>query len=256
MPSLAELQGAFRAAVLEGDATRLAPAIAEEDLAAERLIAIYRNNTFASLTEALGASFPVVRRLVDTRFFAFATHGFIVAHPPTHGRLSAFGGAFPAFLEGFAPARSLPYLADVARFEWAMAEAFHERDAVPLDPAALATLDLGAIDRVRLVPHPTVRLLASPWPVDRIWEANQENAPETTIDVSTGAARLLVHRPRLEVVYRSLGAGSFTLVRALGQGLSLGAAAERALEAEPALDLQHALLDHLVAGSFTSFATD
>ncbi|MEX2650146.1 MAG: DNA-binding domain-containing protein [Alphaproteobacteria bacterium] len=255
MLSLSDLQGAFRAAILAEDPAVLAPEIVADEIAPERRIAIYRNNTFASLTEALKATFPVVCRLVDERFFAYAAHEFIAAHPPRHGRLHAYGAAFPRFLDGFAAARSLPYLADVARFEWAMAEAFHEADALPLDPSALATIDLGTVERLRFVPHPTVRLLASPWPIDRIWEANQPDAADTTIALDAGGASLVVQRPRLEVVYRSPAKGSFALLRWLAAGRSLGDAAERALAEDPSLDLRTALLDHLVAGTFSGFAT-
>lgn len=255
MPPLAELQRAFRDAILAEDTLCLAPEIEPDGLTPERRIAVYRNNTFASLTEALKVTFPVVCRLVDVRFFAYAAHDFIAAHPPRHGRLHAYGAAFPRFLDGFGPARSLPYLADVARFEWAMAEAFHEADALPLDPSALTTIDLASVERVRFIPHPTVRLLASRWPIDRIWNANQPDAANTTIALDAGGVALVVQRPRLEVVYRSLTTGAFALLRWLAAGQPLGDAAERALAEDPSLDLQSALLDHLVAGTFSGFAT-
>lgn len=253
MLALAELQRAFRDAILAEDATRIAAEVDASGLTPERRVAIYRNNTFASLTAALEATYPVVCRLVDARFFAFAAHRYIAADPPRHGRLHAYGGGFPRFLESFAPARALVYLADVARFEWAMAEAFHAADALVLEPVALTGLDPGAIDRLRLIAHPTLRLVDSRWPIDRIWEANQSDAPGT-VELDAGTARIAIARPRLTVGYRTMPAGAFALLTELARGRTLAEAAQAGAAAEPGFDLQTALLDHLVAGAFSGFA--
>lgn len=252
MSALAELQGAFRVAILADDPARLAPEIEGDGIAPERRIAIYRNNTLTTLNEALAATFPVVRRLVDDRFFGFAAHAFIRAAPPRHGRLAGYGADFPRFLETFEPARGLAYLGDVARLEWAMNESMFETDAMPLDPAALAAADPAAIDGLRLIAHPTVRLVCSRWPVDLVWEANQDGA-DGAVDLGRGEARIVVLRPRLAVVYRALGPGAFALLRALVKGHPLGDAAAIAAGAEADFDLQSALLDHLVAGTFSGF---
>ena len=42
---------------------------------------------------------------------------FVRAHPPSSPLLFLYGQEFPAFMETFEPARSIPYLADVARIE-------------------------------------------------------------------------------------------------------------------------------------------
>ncbi|MGH6718749.1 MAG: DNA-binding domain-containing protein, partial [Alphaproteobacteria bacterium] len=241
MPAFAELQQALCDAILADDATRVAPLIVADGLAPERRVAIYRNNTFASLTAALEATYPVVSRLVDARFFSFAAHRFIAADPPRHGRLHAYGAEFPRFLESFAPARGVVYLADVARLEWAMAEAFHAADALPLDPAALTTLDPAAIDRLRLIAHPTLRLVESRWPIDRVWEANQDGAAPGKVDLDSGATRIAVARPRLAVGYRTLSPGAFALLAQLARGRTLAEAAQAGAAAEPGFELQPAL---------------
>lgn len=91
MHSLARLQRDMTAALLGGDTTALG-----HELTRPKRFAIYRNNSFISLTEALKATFPVTMKLADARFFAFAAHHFIKAHPPREARLSAYGGAFRA----------------------------------------------------------------------------------------------------------------------------------------------------------------
>jgi hypothetical protein len=247
--ALLDLQDRFRRAVLENRPGLLAEDVLADGLSVERRVGIHRNNTFLLLTEALRATFPVVCRLVDERFFAYAAHDFIAARPPAHGRLHAYGGLFPEFLASFPALSRLPYVADVARLEWAMSEAFHAADALPLEPAALAAVAPDRVAGLRLAAHPSLRLVESPYPVHAIWEANQPGR-DGAADLAEGPARIAVLRPRLAVVYRTLSPGAFAFVRALASGAALGPAAEAAEAQDPAFDLQHALIDTLVAGTF------
>lgn len=255
MPTLAELQARFRDAILTETLAGLGAEIAGDGLTPEQRVQIYRNNTFISLTEALKATYPVVCRLVDERFFGFAAHAFIARHPPRNGRLATYGAGFPHFLATFEPARGVPYLADVARFEWAMNETYHEASDLPLDPGALTALDDEGVARLRFMPHPTVRLLASRFPVDRIWEANQPGQPgHAVVDPAEGGTWLIVQRPRLEVVYRPLSHGGYAFLRWLIAGRVLADAAEEAMRIDADFDLQSALIDNLVAGTFGATA--
>lgn len=254
MTPLHSLQTRFRDAVLGGDAEALlAGDVLADGLTVARRLDVYRNNTFILLTEALKASFPVVCRLVDERFFGYAAHTFIAASPPGHGRLYAYGEGFPSFLDGFEPARTLPYLGDVARLEWAMNEAYFAADALTLDPAALIAVPPAQIERLRLVAHPSVRLLASAYPIDAIWEANQTGR-DGVVDLGQGGVNLVVQRPKLEVVYRALGPGAYAFLRALTAGATLAGAVEAAEATEPSFDVQGSLIDNLVAGTFSGFA--
>ena len=81
------------------------------------------------------AAFPVVCRLVDHPFFAYAAHEFLRDHPPRSRCLAEYGGGFPDFLAAFEPCSSLPYLADVARFEWAIKLAAIRRERSRTRPA-------------------------------------------------------------------------------------------------------------------------
>ena len=95
------------------------------------------HNVLVSLTDALKANFPVVCAVVHERFFAYAADAFIRAHPPASPCLSEYGAAFPEFLRGFAPARRLPDLFDLARLEWAVLRAANAPDAAPIAAESL-----------------------------------------------------------------------------------------------------------------------
>jgi hypothetical protein len=193
---------------------------------ADRRFAVYRNNVAVSLIEALGARFPVVKRLVGDEFFGAMAHAFVLREPPLSPLLIHYGETFPAFIEAFDAAKPLPYLADVARLEYARGHAYHAADAEPLPRAAFAALPAGRIGSARVTLHPSVGIIASRFPVLSIWEVNQDRAVRAVPHWGPEAA--LVARPFLEVETRRLPPGTEMFLLALQKGATIGEAAERA----------------------------
>src|SRR5262249_45618575 len=98
---LPELQHAFRAAMLDDDARAVVGHVCADGLEAPARLAVYRHHVFTSLTAALEATYPLVVRLVDARFFRFAANRYIRMHPPTSPCLFEYGAALPDFLAAF-----------------------------------------------------------------------------------------------------------------------------------------------------------
>lgn len=248
---LHELQQAFRRGLLEGDDGDLVRLIGRNPDEIARRMGVYRNNVHGSLTGVLGTAFPVVERLVGRRFFAAAAVAYVRRHPPAAPQLSVYGAGFPDFLAEFPPARTLGYLPDVARLEWARIEAYFAGDAACLDPATLIAADEGMSEALRFKLHPAVRLVASPYPIQRIWEANQPcHTTVAKVDLRAGGERVLVFRPAMKVMAETLPAGDFTLLSHLAAGEPLGTACNAAMGAEPQFDLQQALAGHFSRGIF------
>src|SRR5207253_290805 len=116
-------------------------------LAAER-IAIYRSTIQANYRKALAATYPVVMRLTGAPFFHAAVDAYAVAMPSASGDLNVYGDRFGEFLAHYAPAANLPYLADVARLEWAIDEASRAPDAAREPGAVIAALSAARADRL------------------------------------------------------------------------------------------------------------
>jgi hypothetical protein len=191
---------------------------------------------------------------VDQRFFAYAAHAFIRRHLPTEPCLTEYGANFADFLASFPACDALPYLADVARLEWAVHTAALRSDATSLDLARLRRVDPRDMAQLRFIPDPSVTLLASPWPVDKIWQAHQEGRIEALPGLQGGAVCLQVHAVGEAVTIRVLEPAIFAFRDALARGLTLGEAAGQALESYPSFDLQHAiveLLDDCIFNDFT-----
>jgi hypothetical protein len=178
-----------------------------------RRFSVHRNNVVGSLVDAVADTFPVVQALVGTEFFRAMAAVFVRTHLPRSPLMHQYGGEFPAFIEGFAPARALPYLADVARLEFARVQACHAADAQPLTAQRAGELLAAGVDLAALRPvlHPAMRWLRSQHPVVSLWAAHQgEGALE---DVALGhAENALVVRPAFDVLVVPCDAGTVAFV--------------------------------------------
>lgn len=225
---------AFAAALV--DPARAVPPglIGRDHRPAGRRFAVYRNNVVVSLIDALAARFPVVAALVGAEFFRAAAGVFVRAAPPETPLLYAYGDGFADFLAGFAPAADIAYLADVARLEWAIGAAGTAADAAPLGRAALAGLSADAVAALRLDPHPSVRLVTSPWPILALWRAHQPGAAMPAIWPEGGESVLVLRDPTDRIVTVALDPGAARCLAGLLDGAAFGVAATLALaEAAP-----------------------
>lgn len=212
--------------------------------------AVYRNNVVAGLGKALEQRFPVVRRLVGDEFFKGMARAFIDAHRPRTPLLAEYGDDLPGFVEAFAPAANVPYLADVARLEAAWTRAYHAADAAPLTVTSLAAIAPEALPDIRVQAHPSASLLNSSWPIGSIWAAHQ--CDEVKPVRHSEAETVLIVRPDADVSVHILPAQDAGFAAALFSGQPLGAAAERAANADAAFDFGTALVGLIGLGAFAS----
>jgi hypothetical protein len=201
---------------------------------------VYRNNVVASLIAALADTFPVTRALVGEAFFATLARGFVRGHPPRSPVLAGYGDALPDFIAGYAPARPLAYLADVARLEFLRVAAFHAADASPLGADDVATR-LNQPDRLpasRWPLHPSLQVVVSAHPVVDLWAVHQGDADWGSIDLGK-AQCALVGRQGDDVLVLRIARADAALVGELRSGAMLGDAIVRtaAAVADECVDL-------------------
>ena len=242
-------QASFRTALMDPAASAPAELTDPWGRPAGRRFSVYRNNVAVSLTEALEATFPVLRALVGAEFFTAMAGIFLRAHPPASPVLAAYGDAMPGFLESFAPVAELPYLPDVARLELALCASYHAADAAPLPADRLAGVDPLGFLSARLTLAPALRLIASDWPIVSIWRANAEDGPAPAMTPETA----LITRPGFDPRIHLLPAGADIFIAALNAGQPLGAAAEAAPDG---FDLGAALGLLLAEGALTGLVTE
>ena len=255
MPGLHELQQAFAREIFEEGEPGISHSIRANGLSGARRLQIYRNNMFTSLTEAMRAVYPVIQRLVGEGFFAYAANQYIHQHPSVSGNLHGFGHAFPQFLKTFKATKDLAYLPDVADLEWAYDRVFHAADHPALDLAALAQVPQEQQENLKFRLHPASRLLASDYPILKIWQVNQEDYNgDQRVDLQEGGVKLLaIRRANLDIEIQTLETGEFTLLRSLAEGQDFSTACEHAIAAQPDFDVPAGFQCHIVQATLVDF---
>lgn len=254
MSRLRELQCGVGQAVLGHDEGSIVAAIQGDGLPPAARLNIYRNHYNTSLAEALKSTFPVVCRVLDPRFFAYAASEFIKAYPPRQVCLFEYGESLPAFLESFPPCAQLAYIGDVARLEWLINSALHSPALPPIDSKDLAHLESADYPRLILALQPSLRFIESHWPIDRIWHENKPGAEgEGAVDLGAGGCRLEIRQLGDDVIFRSVEPGEFALRSALLKGHTLDSAVAAALARDPLFDTAHGLRRLFAEGLITGF---
>lgn len=250
MSALRELQQAFAASMLSEEEGTVCDDIIEDGFSAAERLRIYRNTFRSTLTEALRMTYPALDRLVGRAFFDVAAEHFIDANPPLSAYLNEYGGGFAEFLAVFQPVSALPYLPDVARFEWALSVAANAVDAPMLEPAVLAAVDSDSQAALQFEPHPSVRFLALAYPADQIADAvmSGDNAAIAEVDVSSGPVQLVVNRGPQGVEAQRLDPHAYAFVSRLCAGEPLARLLETAPAQAPAL-----IAEQLIKGRLTAF---
>ena len=199
----------------------------------------YQTNGLVMADRALAGAYPVLRQLIGDDSFAAMAGALWQAHPPARGDLAQWGADLPGFVRHSAQLADDPYLADVARAEWALHGLTTAADEV-LDLASLQLLITHDPSVVKLCITNTCQWFASPWPVASIWLAHQADADLAAAELELAgllirqqvAQTVLVWRAGLRPCLREASPDEDRFLTALAGGDPL----DRALQQAPALD--------------------
>lgn len=139
----------------------------------------YAANAAASADRVLAGIYPVLARQVGDAAMAVLARQAWRHAPPRRGDLDdwqALGDALPALIAEAPPLADQPWLADLARLEWAVHQAERAADAPEGPPAGLDGLAADDAPARRLQLRPGTALLPSAWPVATLWLQAQAGA--------------------------------------------------------------------------------
>ncbi|MCI5049808.1 MAG: DNA-binding domain-containing protein [Rickettsiales bacterium] len=199
------IQQDFSQAVMQQNADALISHMSKSQAAKSARINIYRRNILLTLTDALAENYRAVAALVGEAFFAQMAEKFIAQHPPTQANMNIMGQAFPTWLQSYAPAEALPYLPDMARFEYTWNQSFFAKRTaikphhfwVDTDPDALLSTKLHFRDDIQLV--------STHYPCDTLWRYCVLHKGEGEIPaIDEGEHFFLLHRPERKVLIEPL----------------------------------------------------
>jgi len=230
-PDLKTLQAAFGRSVRSAHAngTDLQPLAGSDDATLFGAgIDVYRNNAWQFFLTALERTYPVTQRRVGADFFRQLARDYRVQHPSQHGDLHWIGAAFPAWLAARMAGTDYEWLADLARLEWACETSVAAAQHDPVGLESLGRFDPDVLPGLALVLQPSLQLVASPFPIWSVWQANQHDVAAAPVDLAAGAEHCAVACIADRVVVYRLEAADHRLLQHLCAGMSLGDATEAA----------------------------
>lgn len=135
---------------------------------------IYANMYFFRLRDSLAEDFPTVSAVLGRDAFHNLITDYLLAHPPAHFSLRYAGQHLAAFVATWSPGAGRPFLADLARLEWAILEAFDALDEEPIDRGQLTVIPPESWPQLRFEVTASLQLLDLGWTVQVPWSCIQE----------------------------------------------------------------------------------
>lgn len=234
----------------------LASLFSSGDSIPERLD-IYRNNIVKSLTNSLLATYPLINNLTGEKFASYLMRSFVLENPPERACLAYYGKGLEKFIENFPPAGQLPYLAALARLEWAINMAYYAEDDHSVTPADIEDKLCGDIYNLSLRLRSSVSLTYSKWPLLKIREFcnRYDDKCQDTLNINQPGGAIMVYRPLLEVKVLSIEPSEYNFLKLL-QVKKLGEALEELLINHPSFDFNQFLNRHFKLGTFSSLLSE
>jgi len=194
-------------------------------------LSIYGDGYFLRIVDVLGSVFESMKEVVgEHEFLHHIGREYLVKHPSTHRCIDNIGSEMADFLKDHhQTTHHHPYLADLARLEWAYHESFFADERPAFDFAALAGQPLGKWARATMDIDPSVRLLDLKWPVDELWRADGKWTRRRLKAMKQSPTKIIVYRrPDALVRVGRLDPAAFTLLSALKAGKTFGEALKTA----------------------------
>lgn len=217
--SLGDLQRAFQDyLIMRSDG--FAAAVRDTSKASRTtLLQVYRDAYGLRLIEVLTNDYPGLLAMAGPADFDHMARAYIAAHPSHHPSVRWFGAKLADFLSRTTPFSGSPDAIEMARFEWALGEAFDAADAEPVTADALMALPPDAWAELTFTTLPSTRRLTHAFAVPQAWQRREEVEPgNLEVEAAAAPVEWVIWRPELMTNFRSLETDEAAIFDALAGG--------------------------------------
>lgn len=228
--SLADLQRAFQDYVLQSGDGFIGSVRDTSKADRTTLLDVYRDGYALRLIEVLTLDYPGVLAMAGPADFDRMARAYIAARPSYHPNARWFGKSLADFLATTAPYDKSPSSAEMARFEWALGEAFDSPNQVPVVADAVMSVPPEAWETISFAPLPSLRHLAFAFDVPPSWQRREEVEPgQLEVAVLAEPLAWVIWRPELMTNFRSLEPDEAAMLDAMIEGRPFPALCEALL---------------------------
>jgi hypothetical protein len=183
------------------------------------LLGVYRDAYSWRLIEVLTNDYPGLMAMAGPADFDHMARAYIAAHPSRFRSVRWFGHYLADFLAHTAPYSNSPATAEMARFEWALGDAFDAPDARPVAAADLTALPAEAWETLAFTPLPSLHRLSLSFEVPQAWQKREEVEPgELEVAAAVGPIPWVIWRPERTTHFRSMEPDEASMLWAMVEG--------------------------------------
>ena len=189
---------------------------------AETMFDVYRNAYWSRLADALGNDFAGLKALMGESGFGGMARAYVAKHPSQHPSIRWAGRKLAEFLATEMPYKADPWLADMARFDWALSFAFDAPDAPVATLADLAGVPPEFWAGIRLGFHPTLDAFRISTPVDEARPPLLESVDHAFDRQARCERAIMAWRIGYDVKFRSIDLLEWAVLRQMQGGATFG----------------------------------
>jgi len=208
-------------------------------------MAIYSQNTYGGIHDYLMSVFPAINGVVGGDFFKQLIYQFIRSMPPKSGNMHDYGIELISFVEQEQTLSELPYITDLARFEWAKHKAYYS------DLNSVLAFDVSKVEQDTILITPvslnrSITLLKTPYPITEIYRQSlPDYQEEVSLSLDSGMESLLIRQntknQRSLVAVEQISEVLFKLLSILSRSSTLESAIESLSQSYTHDDISQAL---------------
>lgn len=218
--NLKDFQEAFVKGVLEGDFNQVSSfqEIINKNscLSFERSFEVYQNDYRARLHEALGSTFETCWVVLGDELFTQYTSEYCRLYPSKTYDLNGYGEEFITFLKEREGEHEVPWLTELARFEWSFWKFFHQRKNKKAFP--IAETDLLNFS------YKDFEVFQCSFDFITLWQNREDSEffKDKSLEDFKSATFIVLGKNHQGMVYKRIDDMSFRLLRELRKGQSMG----------------------------------
>ncbi len=200
-----------------------------DDATATERLDVYANMYFYRLRDILAEDFEQVHHLVGAERFHNLITDYLLENAPNDPNIRNIGDRLPGFIASHGLSDNRPYLADLARFEWARLSVFDAADDIVLEKHHLAGLPADAWPTLALKRIAASTIEDYAWPAPTL---HAQARADETIDLEPEATSVIVWRRDVRVHNRVITDPERAALRTLDRGATFAEVCEAFVGAE------------------------
>jgi hypothetical protein len=178
------------------------------EVSSEAGLIIYKDSYRSRLHKALSKNYPVLQKYLGYSQFQEYCNNYIDAYPSYNISIRGFGDKLSSFL-------SIPYLSELAKFEWTCGLVFDAADSEIFQLEAINKIPEEAWIKMRFQPHSSLHCITLSWNVVQIWQDILDDKLSTEPKINATPLNWRIWRKGLESRFSLLSEDEAWAINAL-----------------------------------------